>query len=461
MRFLVVYCLLLYLVPAALIVKPIGAAGTPAALWAMIGLLWWLCARVGGLVPGAGGNPVVLALAGFGIAVLASYAWGMTTGWYSPAGIQGSTDDVYDLVRATPEELRTVMLNAADRGLLALAAWVGVVLMCLTALRTWAAIDRMVAWIVGVGTVVALLGILQFFTGFDISRVIHIPGLSANTVFGEVQERSVLRRVAATAIHPIEFGVVMGSIFPLALHRAVFSTRRWRAWAQVAAIGTGAMMSVSRSAVLVMGVALVILFVGWPGLWRRRALVIVPLSVVALPLLVPGLLGTIRSMWTNLFVDTSTAGRTGDYGVVLNLFADSPVLGRGHYTFVPRYYRIIDNQFLVSLVELGLVGFAALLVLMVSGVLAARGARLRSTAPEHRHLGLALSASLAGAFTSFATFDAFGYAMVSGTTFLLLGVTGAAWQVARAHQREARPETVGAPLQALGAGGVAPEVGTR
>ena len=436
--FLLLYCALLYLIPAALIVRPIGAAGTPAALLAMAGLLWWLCARVVELTPRLGGNPVSVALGGFVVAVLASYAWGMTTGWYSPAGIQGDTDNLYDLIPATPTELREVMMTAADRGLLAVAAWAGVVMMCTASLRTWAAIDRVIAWIVGLATVVAMLGIVQFFTGLDISGFIRIPGLVANTDFGGVLERSVLRRVAATAIHPIEFGVVMGACFPLALHRAAFSPHQVRGWLQVAAIGTAAMMSVSRSAVLVMGIALAILFVGWPREWRSRAVVIGPIALVALRLLVPGLLGTIRTMWTNLFADSSTTGRTGDYGVVLHLFARNPVFGRGHFTFVPRYYRIVDNQFLVSLVEVGAVGLTAFVTLAGAAILATLMARRRGTSAEHRHLALALCASIAGIIVSFATFDALGFQMVSGTTFLLFGLAGACWQVATTEQRARR-----------------------
>lgn len=445
-RFLMIFCGLLYLIPAPLIVRPIGAAGTPAALWAMTGLLWWLCARSGGLIRGSERNPVAFALGVFVLAVLASYAWAMTTGWYSPAGIQGSTDDLYDLVLASPQQLRTVMLNAADRGLLELAAWVGIVLMCLAALRSWEAIDRLMRWIVCLASVVAFIGLIEFFTGWNISGLIRIPGLVANSEFGGVQERSVLRRVAATATHPIEFGVVMGACFPFGIHRALFATRhRVRAWMPPSMIGSAAMMSVSRSAVLVMGIALIIMFVGWPGAWRSRALVVAPVAAVALRLLVPGLLGTILSMWTNLFADTSTQGRTGDYGVVLRVFTDNPVFGRGLYTFVPRYYRIIDNQLLVTLVELGLIGMTAFLVLVGAAYLSARGVRRRAVTAEHRHLGLVLSASIAGMFVSFATFDAFSYPMASGTFFLLFGVAAAGWQLSRADQREADADSAPRP----------------
>jgi O-antigen ligase len=164
--------------------------------------------------------------------------------------------------------------------------------------------------------------------------------------------------------------------------------------------------------------------------------------------LVPGLLGTIVSMWRNLFADPSTTGRTGDYAILFDVFGDNPVLGRGQFTFIPQYYRIMDNQFLVTLVELGLVGFTALLGLFLTSYLCARGARKRAGALSHQHLGLALSASIAGVFVAYATFDALGFAMVAGLTFLLFGLAGATWQLARGDQVSAVERTAAGPASA-------------
>jgi len=430
--FLAVYATLLFAIPSQLIFRPLGAAGTPAAVWGMLGLLWWICCRAGGLI-GNERSPVRWALLAFACCILASYANGMAHGWYSPSNIQGVTDDLYDLVPASLEEIRAKMMTAADRGLLGLMTWAGVVLVSVDGLRSWRQLDRVVGWLVKLAAVVALVGIIQFFTGLQIERLYHIPGLSANEDFGAVLGRSVLRRVQATASHPIEFGVVMAAMFPLALHRALHAGRRI-AWVAPGLVGASATMSVSRSAILTLGVGGVVLLAGWPRVWRVNALTVAPFLVVGLRLLIPGLVGTIISLWTNLSNDPSTAGRTGDYTVVLGLYTDHPFLGRGHLTFVPRYYRIVDNQILVSLVELGAVGLFAMLTLFATAYLCARGVRLRASTSEHRHLGLALAASLAGLVVSFATFDAFGFPMVAGLTFLLIGLAGAAWQAARREQ---------------------------
>lgn len=432
--FLIVYAALLLLIPAPLVVRPLGAGGTPAAMWGMFGLLWWLCFRAGGLIPHRVTSPVLLGASAFIVCVLASYAWSMTTGWHVPVNIHQATDDVYDLVPATPPELRAKMIKGADRGLMSLAAWSGVILMCHVGLRRWSDIRRFLSWLVWLTAVVALIGLVQFFTGFQIAKLIHVPGLVANSEYGSVLQRSVLRRVYATASHPIEFGVVLAAIFPLALHRALLSARRLWPWLPPAAIGTAAMMSVSRSAVLVLGIALVIMFLGWPPSWRSKALFIFPMAAVTLRILIPGLLGTILSMWTNLFADPSTTGRTADYGIVFRVAADNLWLGRGQFTFIPRYYRTLDNQFLLSLLELGLIGLVSLVALFATAYFSARGIRRRAAVYEHEHFGLALSAALAGLFIAYATFDALGFPMAAGTGFLLVGVAGAAWQVVRTEE---------------------------
>ena len=59
--FLVVYLVLLLLIPAQLVFRPLGSPGTPANLWAIGGLVWWLCVTVGGLNPQGRTTPTRIA----------------------------------------------------------------------------------------------------------------------------------------------------------------------------------------------------------------------------------------------------------------------------------------------------------------------------------------------------------------------------------------------------------------
>ena len=433
--FIVVYIALLLLIPSQLVIAALGAAGPPAAVWGIAGLVWWLVVRVGGLVRREY-SPVRFALFVFVLSVLASYAVAMSHGWYAAADARGATDMVYDLVPPTADELRTKMISAADRGLLSMTSWVGVVVVAVDGLRSSSDLSRVVTWLVRIAMVIAALGIVQFFTGWDVAAAIHIPGLSANSEIDGVIGRSVLRRATATAIHPIEFGVVLGGVFPLSLQRAIERHGRVLAWLPPILIGAAAMMSVSRSAVLVVGLSLTVLFFSWPRPWRVRALVVFPAAIFALRALVPGLLGTLLALWTNLFADPSTKGRTSDYGVVFRTVGEHPVFGRGLFTFIPRYYRTLDNQILDLLLELGVVGLVSTLAVFGVGYFCARGAHLRGPTPGTGHLAAALSAAILGMTLSFATFDAFTFPMAAGTSFLMVGLGGAAWQISvREHRR--------------------------
>lgn len=424
--FIVIYTFLLLCIPSQLIIRPVGSPGTPANLWGIAALLWWVAATLGGQNPVRGWTPMRVTFGLLAVAVLASYATGNISGWYAPAGIHQQTDELWTLVAVQADALNAKMISAADRGLLSFAGWAGIFLLTSEGLRGWADIEIVVRWLTRFGAFVAALGIVQYFTGLDIASFFAIPGLSANSDFGAVDSRSVLNRVSSTAVHPIEFGVLMAGLLFLALHRSLFNRASKIRWVPTILIGVALPMSVSRSAILALGVVGLIVFLGWPSRWRFGALVILPFAVVGMRLLAPGLVGTIRSLFTNIFNDPSITGRTDDYDAVFSVYADSPLLGRGLFTFVPRYYRILDNQMLMTLIELGAIGLTIMLVFVATGYLVARSARRRALDPRARNLALALSASIVGVVLSYLTFDAWGFPMVAGLTFLLMGLAGAA-----------------------------------
>lgn len=428
--FLIVYAVLLLCVPSQLIFAPLGAPGTPANMWGIFGLLWWVCATLGGLNPVRGITPTRVAAAALTAAVLASYANGMADGWYAPPSVRQSTDELWTLVSQSVPEVTAAMVKAADRGLLSFAGWMGVVLVAAEGLRSWRDVERLVDWLTWLGAFVATLGIIQFFTGLDIAGLFVIPGLTPNADFGGVVSRSVLNRVSSTAVHPIEFGVVLAGLFPLALHRTLRPGRSRRNLVPTVLIFTGAFMSVSRSAVLALFVIFIVLFLGWPARRRIRALQLAPLAIVALRVGIPGLVGTIVALFTNLNNDPSVSGRTQDYGVVFAVYGEHPLLGRGLFTFVPRYYRILDNQYLTSLIELGAIGLAILVVFLGTGYFCARSAFHHARTVQSRHLGLVLSASMLGQTLSMFTFDEWGFPMAAGLTFLTGGIAGAVWRLA-------------------------------
>jgi len=422
---LAVYLVLLVGVPAQLVVGPLGAAGSPAMLFGFGCFAWWFVARMDRRMGLAGGvQPLRWSAAIFGAVMLCSY--------------------VVAALRVTDySELRS-----ADRSFLRLLSWVGVMLLTADGIDSRAKLDLLLRRMAQAGGALAALGLVQFFLGIEIATFIKVPGLVANDAAQLIQERSSFRRVAGTASHPIEFGVVLSMLFPIALHCALHETERRRLhWVIVVAIGAAIPTSISRSAMLGAGAAWLMLFLGWDRRQRLNALIATPIALVVMRMAIPGLLGTLKSLFTGIANDPSYLGRTKDYEYVQRFIKDAPWLGRGWGTFIPDLYTTLDNQYLGQIVETGYLGLAALLLLLGSGVVLGWGVkRAAGGDDQQRSLGASLAASAVVPFVTFITFDGLAFSMVTGFAFLVLGCAGAARRLIWAPARQAgRPPRRQAP----------------
>ncbi len=403
------YVLLLLGIPSQLIFGPLGAAGTPANLLGMLCLLWWILVVMlpfGGVATGP--QPIRIAMVFLATMVLGSYAAGALRA---------------DIV---PEELR-----AADRGLLLLVTWAGVALITADGVRSWHRLDVLIGRLVAMGVFLAVLGILQFSIGLNIAGYIHIPGLRVNGTLDLISARSIFRRITGTASHPIEFGVVLAMLLPLAISRAFAAPAKLkvRRWLAAASIGVALPMSVSRSAILAIAVVAVFIIPSWDRRRRLATFKVMPLFLVGMRVAIPGLLGTITSLFTGISNDPSTKGRTEDYAAAAKYIAVHPLFGRGFRTFIPSLYRFLDNQYLMTIVDAGLIGLVLLVLVFLVGIFTARGARRRNEDPIYKDLAQAIAAGIGAAMVSFATFDALSFPMCGGLLFLLLGLAGAMWRL--------------------------------
>lgn len=411
---LICYVVVLMGIPSQLIFKPLGAAGTPSQVIGIGLLAWWLASRLTRRSQPRVPNPIKILLLVFALSILVSYLAGM-------------------LRPITYSE----EVSSADRALLSLCAWLGVALVIIDGINSRRRLDTLLRTVAGGGSVIAVLGILQFFFKIDLAQYIRIPGLSANHAFGLLLDRSKFRRVTGTTAHPIEFGVVLSSSLPLLLHYARFAAtraerRRW--WVATAAVAAVLPMSVARSAILGAAIAIVYLFYTWPGWLQRRALVALVLGAGAMSFAVPGLLGTIRGLFLNASSDPSTAGRTADYAPVIHYVAHRPFFGQGIGTFVPSIYRTLDNQYLGTVVECGIIGLLVLIALFLGSMCVAGSIRRRTDSDATKDLAQSLKAGIAVIAINSATFDTFGFSMASGMIFVLIGSIGALWKL-NPHRR--------------------------
>jgi O-antigen ligase len=151
-----------------------------------------------------------------------------------------------------------------------------------------------------------------------------------------------------------------------------------------------------------------------------------------------GLLGTLGGLFTGASGDSSVLYRTHDYPVAEAQWRTAPWFGHGPGTWLPAdTLNVFDNQFLDSIVELGLVGTLALLVFLIVPAFVALGARKRSANPDLRLLCAALAAAGFVAPLCSLTFDSLFFPMFANVYALLIGLTGACVRFAAAEQVEA------------------------
>ncbi len=415
---------LLFLLPPRLVVGGLGAAGRPALVLGAGMLVWWLASR---MIPGLmiyGRQPVRWLLGGFLVVHLLSYVAGLDRG------------------------LDGVEMRSADRSLITVLALCGFTLIVADGVPSRESLDRLLRWLLWGAAFMAVAGELQFLVGFDVTRFINVPGLSINRPLIGVGNRGAgggFARVAGTAGHYIEFGVILGMLLPVALHYALFArsrAERQRRWVLVAVLAVGIPFSISRAAVLSLAVGLGVLLISWTLRQQYAAVVGLFGFLVVMRILKPGLLGTIQALFQNAKSDPSIQNRQSDYAVVADYVSARPWFGRGAGTFIPERYTLLDNQALGTVVAEGFLGLVALAALFLVPFCLARRVRRNGADEETQHLGQALAASVVVAAACSLTFDSLSFTTFSGTLFLVIGAIGALWRLDKVGRAPDEPPAV-------------------
>jgi polysaccharide biosynthesis protein PslJ len=414
-----IYVVLMIMVPSYLTIRDLGAAGSPTTIVGMAALAWWLVSR---LVPGqpiaTGRQPIRIGVYIFGASIILSFA------------------------SAFSRSIPAIEISGANRGMLEVLGLAGIALLVADGIDTRERLDvlgrRLVAWV----SVLATMGIVEFLTGstpLD-SLYNHLPGFSSAYIPAPITSRDGLRRVQATTGSPIEFGLVLACVLPIAVHYAKYAPpgKRGRSWLYVLLIALALPMSLARTGFVGGAIVFVVMFVGWNARERVQALLAVTVFTLALRAAKPGFVGTIVGLFTNAAGDSSVTHREQDLARSGFLVRQSFLFGRGFGTFIPSEFTppyqpvaSLDNQYLGSLIETGIVGLACLILLLLIWVFTALGARRRSRDPATRELALGLAGSALALAFGLYVFDAFSFATVSGLMFVLLGMTGALWRLAQ------------------------------
>jgi O-antigen ligase len=233
-------------------------------------------------------------------------------------------------------------------------------------------------------------------------------------------------------VGPTEHGLALASMLTIALPFAILELltvkdRAKRCLYLIAiALILGASLATARKTAIVAPMAAVGVLV----VYNRRLLIWLPVAlVVLLPVIhvvSPGALGTFGIL-ASAGGSNSTIGREDDYAAVAPDVLARPLLGRGFGTLDPqnlRWYRILDNQYLGELFQVGALGLLAYLAIVLSAIGTAHGVIKRggTRAPPV----LAASAGCAAyAVVSF-TFDALSFPQAPYMFFFAAGLIAVA-----------------------------------
>ncbi|WP_030765941.1 O-antigen ligase family protein [Streptomyces sp. NRRL F-2664] len=416
------YLALAFFIPSNLTLPGLGGVGTPANVFALLALFWYLATWLAGRIrPASGTRLPRVAMWLLAVSVLASY-----------------------IANAGRGSVRKELLGA-DRGLIALLVWVSLVVLVTAGIHDRARLDVLMRRAVVMGSVVAAVGFYDFFTATNIADSIGIPGLTSGVPQITTLNRGAFTRPRSTTAQPLEFGGMLALLLPFAVQQAFDPVRSrvkaWRRWGPVALMGGALPLTVSRTSIIGALIVVLVMVPRWQPQRRWTAIGVLAGAVACFKVVVPGLIGTITALFASFLSnsDSSTQARTVKYSAIVPYLDERPLCGRGLGTFIPELYFFTDNQYMLTLAETGLLGLIALLFLFLTGIHQGGAIRRLAVGESDRELGQAFFASAAVALVVSATFDALSFPMFAGMFFLTIAAGGSYLGFVRRAAPKPRP----------------------
>lgn len=340
---------------------------------------------------------------------------------------------------------------------LLILGWVGFVLT--TCVRISAVRLLMQALVLG-ASVSALWAVVRVGTGIDLGALVRLPLVRG----GDATLVSNLRRAGQTrpqgaAGHPLELALITTTAWPLALGLYYDARRRAaRAWVWAGSVGIlllACLVALSRSALVGLLLAYVIMAWRFPVRRLRRHLVVAGVGLMVLVAARPSTIGNIVEAFVQSGSDPSVASRGRGLASSLPVIMAHPLLGQGFasYTVYPQV--LLDNGYLGRTVETGLLGlatFVAALGWSLREALRARTVLLAGATAREQALGElcgALGAALAALGFGAFFLDIGGFQQAWLTMWTLIALCGCAGALARGRQESLRRGGLAARRPAL------------
>jgi hypothetical protein len=314
-------------------------------------------------------------------------------------------------------------------------------------IRTRASMNALIKVLVGGGAVIALLAVVEARAGFSpFTRLDSVVPILEPVSVDAALFRGGTTRALGPAEHPIALSAALVMLVPLAIYLVRTAGARW--WLGFAALLLGVLATASRTGIVMLIVVAVVFLALRPRETKRLWPLLIPLVVVT-HFAVPGTLGSLKQAFlpeggliqqqksTEFGCDSS--GRLADIGPTIDEVSRKPFLGYGYGTRVTTGKDsnacVLDNQWLGTLVDVGLVGALAWLWLFLA-VLRRLGRVAREDRSRNGWLLVAVTASITAYAVGMATYDALGFTQVTLLFFVILAV-GAVGGTARGALRDA------------------------
>ncbi len=277
----------------------------------------------------------------------------------------------------------------------------------------------LVNWLVIMSTLVALHGVYQYIIG------VQIP-----STWLDATEGGVRTRVFSILTSPNVLGSYLVLVIPITVSQILSARGRLLRYFYslcLMPMVLSLIFTYSRGAWLAMAGAFVI----YGLIYNWRILLGLAAVVYGAPKLIPGISSRIGYMFSPAYLLSSArAGRVARWNTALDKLQANPLFGEGFGRYggavAARYIptsNYVDNFYLKTAAESGLVGLGALVLLLVSGIRCILNSYRRLTDPYLKGLAGGLIAGLVGVLLHNGVENIFEVPAMTSYFWLLLGMT--------------------------------------
>jgi hypothetical protein len=306
-----------------------------------------------------------------------------------------------------------VRLNETDLAIRKLALLLSYVLLFVIVASSIKAaeVPNFIRLMIVLSSITALGALIEYRTGYNaffqwsshLLPVVIPPELGAIDSIGR-------KSVVGPTIHPLAVAMMMSLTLPFALTGFLASVERRQkilyALATVLMIAA-AFGTQRKTSVVAPAFGMIVLLAYRPQAIRRMLPIGVGLIVVV-HLAAPGALGGVTDQLKpgNLFGVMSTKDRQSDYGAIKPDVLQHPLLGRGYESYDQKKYRILDNQYLTTIIGVGILGILSYLAIFGS-ILVLAHRLTRSEDPDRAPPAMAAAAAIASLVVGSMLLDVF------------------------------------------------------